>query len=146
LKTSIGRVAAAAAAVVAGTTALAVGPGAAYASDVNPVSASALCGSGYKQVASHGIEGQVYFYLEYNSSNGKNCAVALKQRDIGGKDQTDIYMLTQKTLQQAEDDKPYTSYAGPIYLTAPGECVEYGGFVVYGSKSYTWNSTWVACG
>jgi hypothetical protein len=146
LKTSIGRVAAAAAAVVAGATALAVGPGAAYASDVNPNSASALCGSGYKVIQTHATEGAFYTYLLYNSSNGKNCAVTLKQKNLGTKNTTDVYLLSQKTQKSAEDFGSYTSYAGPIYLSAPGECVKFGGSVMYGNTIYTYDSPWAACG
>ncbi|NMO49795.1 spore-associated protein [Actinoplanes sp. TBRC 11911] len=145
MKTIIGRVAAAGAALVAAATALTAGPGAAYASDVNPYSASALCGSGYKVVASHGIEGALYTYLLYNSSNGNNCAVTLKQKNFTTKDTTDVYILSQDTHQSKEDFKPYTSYAGPIYMHAPGECVKFGGQVMYGNLIYKWDSDWVAC-
>jgi hypothetical protein len=150
MKISMGRIAAGVAAVVAAVTAVAVGPGAAYASDVNPYSASALCGSGYGVVASHAIEGQLYIYLLYNNSTGKNCAVALKQRNLGVKDSTDVFILPQNESQRpAEQSGNFTSYAGPIYLTAPGECVEYGGSIQYGGVGkpiYSYNSTWVACG
>jgi hypothetical protein len=142
LRTSIGRIAAAA---FAGTAALAIAPGVANASDVNPVSASALCGSGYKVIDHHATEGAFYTYLLYNSGNGKNCAVTLKQKNIGSKNTTDVYLIS-KNGKTAEDFGSYTSYAGPIYLSAPGECVKYGGSVMYGNTIYTYDSPWEACG
>jgi hypothetical protein len=146
LKTIIGRVATAAAALVAVATAVVAGPGAAYASDVNPASATGLCGSGYKIVATHATEGAFYTYLLYNSSNGKNCAVTFKQKNLTTKNTTDVYLISQDTHRTAEDFGSYTSYAGPIYLTAPGECVKFGGEVMYGNLIYTYDSDWVACG
>jgi hypothetical protein len=139
------RIAAAAAAVVVGATALAVSPGVANASDVNPYSASALCGSGYKVIDHGAVEGAFYTYLLYNSSNHKNCAVTLKQKNLTTKNTTDVYILT-ASEKTAEDFGSYTSYAGPIYLSAPGECVKFGGEVMYGNLIYTYNSDWVACG
>jgi hypothetical protein len=142
MRTSIGRIAAAA---LAGASALAIVPGVANASDVNPNSASALCGSGYKVVDHHATEGAFYTYLLYNSSNGKNCAVTLKQKSLTTKNTTDVYLISANG-KTAEDFGSYTSYAGPIYLSAPGECVKYGGSVMYGNTIYTYDSNWEACG
>nr|WP_296072259.1 hypothetical protein [uncultured Actinoplanes sp.] len=146
MKNSIGRVAAAAAAVVAAATSVAAGPGAAYASDVNPGSATALCGSGYSIVDSHGIDGGIYVYLLYSSATKKNCAVTFKQKNIGTRNNTEVYIISQETHKTADDFGSYTSYAGRVYLSAPGECVKYGGQVQYGTTIYSWDSSWVACG
>jgi hypothetical protein len=72
--------------------------------------------------------------------------VTFKQKNIGTKNNTEVYIISQETQKHVDDFGAYTSYAGPVYLSAPGECVKYGGQAQYGNTIYTWDSGWVACG
>jgi len=131
-------------AIAAGVTAIVTGPSAAYASDVNPYSASAICGSGYSVIDSAVSEGHYYMYLLYNSSNGKNCAVTLKQANLGTKTLTDVYIIPESGTPD-EDYGSFTSYAGPVYVYAPGECITWGGFATVSGTTYSYNSPWEHC-
>ncbi|MBG0564534.1 hypothetical protein [Actinoplanes aureus] len=143
LKTRIG---AAAVALAAGVTTIATGSAPAIAADVNPYSASAICGSGYSVIDKQVSEGEYYMYLLYNSSNGKNCAVTLKQANLGTKTLTDVYLIGQKNAGAAEDYGKFEYYAGPVYLYAPNECIQWGGFATVGGSTYYYNSPWEHCG
>jgi hypothetical protein len=146
VKTSVvSRIGAGAAALAAGVTAVVAGPSAAFASDVNPYSASAICGSGYSVIDKAVTEGKYYMYLLYNSSNGKNCAVTLKQANLGTKTLTDVYLLAENGTSD-EDYGSYTYYAGPVYVSAASQCIEWGGFTTVSGSSYSYNSGWEHCG
>ena len=132
-------------ALAAGVTAVVMGPSAAFASDVNPNSASAICGSGYSVIDKAVSEGKYYMYLLYNSSNGKNCAVTLKQSSLGTKTLTDVYLLAENGTSD-EDYGSYTSYAGPVYVSAANQCIEWGGFVTVSGGTASYNSGWEHCG
>jgi len=145
LKTKVvSRIGAGAMALAAGVTAVAMGPTAAFASDVNPYSASAICGSGYSVIDKAVNEGKYYMYLLYNSSNGKNCAVTLKQANLGAKTLTDVYLLSESGTAD-EDYGSYTYYAGPVYVSAPNTCIEWGGFTTVSGSNYSYNSGWEHC-
>ncbi|GAA4587077.1 hypothetical protein GCM10023194_34960 [Planotetraspora phitsanulokensis] len=106
----------------------------------NPYTATQVCGSGYKVIDSHALNGAT-IYLLYSSGSGKNCVVTMSK-----------YVITQKIKMSAvlqvqggstgSDSGSYTAYAGPIRLSAPGTCVIWGGG--YGSAS--WKSSWSHCG
>ena len=146
MKTSVlSRIGAGATALAAGVTAVVMAPGAAFASDVNPYSASAICGSGYSVIDKAVSEGKYYMYLLYNSGNGKNCAVTLKQTNLGTKTLTDVYLLG-KNGTADEDYGSYTYYAGPVYVSAASQCIEWGGFTTVSGSSYSYNSGWEHCG
>ncbi|GAA1279605.1 hypothetical protein Psi02_67710 [Planotetraspora silvatica] len=106
----------------------------------NPYTATQVCGSGYKVIDSHSLNGAT-IYLLYSSGSGKNCVVTMSK-----------YVVTQKIKMSAvlqvqggstdSDSGDYTAYAGPLRLSAASTCVSWGGG--YGTAS--WKSSWSHCG
>ncbi|MER7721802.1 spore-associated protein [Streptomyces flaveolus] len=108
---------------VGGTTALAA-PASAAAS----VTPGAVCGSGYKTVNSAPIGSRGTVYLTYNSSNGKNCVVTIRNT-VGAAVDMFAYLYVPDTGQGDGDYGTYTSYAGPVYAYGKGHCVDWGGSI-----------------
>ncbi len=116
-----GVLAAAAAAVVAL-------PGAADAA-----SYGSECGAGYSVIDQMTVPNYGTVYLTYNSSNGYNCVVT--DRDDPG---TKLLMMAEIDLTSdvnsgggngQEDEGDYSTFAGPVYMYAPGECIDWGGSI-----------------
>ncbi|MFJ8039140.1 spore-associated protein A [Kitasatospora sp. NPDC096147] len=109
-------------AVAAATTAgaLAAVPSVAQAATYNGV-----CGSGYGVIDSFPLRGGTAF-LTYNGSTGKNCAVTVRTNP-GAK----IYLLaslrpsTPLNSPWQKDGAEYGTYAGPVYASAPGRCIDW---------------------
>lgn len=84
------------------------------------------CGSGYGVVDSATLSTLGTVYLTYNSSNGYNC-VATVRADPG----TAMFMVAGIRLSTSNtwivDQGQYTTYAGPVYVHAPGQCIDWGG-------------------
>ncbi|BEL10452.1 hypothetical protein Q0Z83_086430 [Actinoplanes sichuanensis] len=130
-------------ALVAGVTAIVAHPAPASAADVNPYSASALCGSGYGIVDYFKDDGRAYIYLLYNSGNGKNCVVSLKQKNLGTKTHVSAVLETRDDVKV--DPGNYAYYAGPIYLSARNECVSFGGEVTVNGQLNVYKSPFRYC-
>ncbi|WDZ86001.1 hypothetical protein [Micromonospora cathayae] len=121
------------AAVAAGLTTLT--PGAAQAAPYN-----GACGSSYGVIDAMSLVGRGTVYLTYSGSTGKNCVVTV--RDNPG---TRLPMSASVSLAGAPwitDSGNYTTYAGPVYVSAPGRCIDWGGSI-NGLGSYQYN---VHCG
>ncbi|MEU6105970.1 spore-associated protein [Streptomyces flaveolus] len=108
---------------VGGVTALAA-PASAAAS----VTPGTVCGSGYKTVNSAPIGSRGTVYLTYNSSNGKNCVVTIRNT-VGTAVDMSAYLYVPDTDQGDGDYGAYTSYAGPVYAYGKGHCVDWGGSI-----------------
>jgi hypothetical protein len=108
---------------VGGTTALAA-PASAAAS----VTPGTVCGSGYKTVNSAPIGSRGTVYLTYNSINGKNCVVTIRNT-VGTAVDMSAYLYVPDTDQGDGDYGTYTSYAGPVYAYGKGHCVDWGGSI-----------------
>lgn len=86
------------------------------------------CGSGYGVVNSAAIGDLGTVYLTYSAKTGKNCVVTV--RNTKG---TAVYMrasvrvLITKDTQPVVDEGQYTKYAGPVYVTGKGHCIEWSG-------------------
>lgn len=134
------KTAAIAGAAVAGLFAMAAPASAA------PVSATAAyngaCGSGYTVIDSYKFT-TVYgtVYLTYNGSTGYNCVVTV--HDYGSAAYTGAYLTRQSDGAGNSDVGEYTRYAGPVYLSAPGTCIKWGGNL--GHDEY-YTSPWEHCG
>ncbi|MFJ8043371.1 hypothetical protein ACIRBX_23030 [Kitasatospora sp. NPDC096147] len=103
-----------------------------------------VCGPGYKVVDSEKlINRDVWVYLTYNSSNGYNCVVTV--RDVAG---APVHMsagLTVAGSPQKNDTGYYGSYAGPVYAHAAGKCVKWNGWFSDNDQS-SYESPWGHCG
>ncbi|MEV8095938.1 spore-associated protein A [Kitasatospora sp. NPDC085879] len=114
--------------------AVTVMPTAAHAATYN-----GACGSGYGVIDSGAVTGGTVF-LTYNRSTGKNCVVTVRNTAGGAK-----YMAARVSKANDpwnSDEGQYTTYAGPVYVSAPGTCIDWGG-EIDGSTYYRYG---VHCG
>ncbi|MFI1566420.1 acetyltransferase [Streptomyces sp. NPDC020490] len=103
-------------------------------------SPTAVCGSGYSVIDSQGLSTAATVYLLYSSSTGKNCVVTI--RDSSG---TAAYMeasIRKSGGSWVSDAGNYSSYAGPVYVSAAGTCIQWEG--MFGQGYY--QSGWEHCG
>jgi hypothetical protein len=97
-----------------------------------------VCGAGYGVVNSAEIGAVGTVYLTYNSSTGNNCVVTI--RNAAGPATPMVAELTNaSTGKTVADSGNYTTYAGPVYLHAPGTCVNWSGSIgiYYNGKNGT---------
>ncbi|MDQ0578919.1 spore-associated protein [Streptomyces rishiriensis] len=113
--------AALAALAVGATTALA-----APASAAPNTTPQKVCGSGYKTVNSAAVGSLGTVYLAYNSTNGNNCVVTIRNNPGATVDMS-AWIYVPDTNEGDDDYGRYTSYAGPSYVIGKGHCVDWGG-------------------
>ncbi|MFJ1708008.1 spore-associated protein A [Kitasatospora sp. NPDC088346] len=113
------------------TTAVAVATAALAGVVLVPGSAEAAvyngaCGSGYTVVDSLEVGDYGTVYLTYSRSTGKNCVVNV--RDNPG---APLYMNALVRVAGSQDwigdYGQFTTYAGPVYVSAAGTCIDWGG-------------------
>lgn len=119
--------------VVGGSTLALAGPASA-AESVGPVAKyNGACGAGHKVIDSADMENLGTTFLTYNKTTGENCVVTV--RASAG---APVYMfasLSSAREGKATDSGRFTTYAGPVYLHAPGQCVTWeGGISTYSTK------------
>ncbi|GII52555.1 hypothetical protein Pth03_09440 [Planotetraspora thailandica] len=141
--------------IVAGTAAT-LALAAATALTAAPASAaSASCGSGYTFLDSYAIRGLNsgrtggYVSLYWSNATGKNCAIATPISSWSGLvNHLDVQLTTPSYPGFVDDglDANYHYYAGPIYISARGECVDVGGYFDYGGERFAGHAYGVHCG
>ncbi|MCF6473752.1 M23 family metallopeptidase [Nonomuraea sp. MG754425] len=99
----------------------------------NPYTPAEVCGSGYSVIDSAALTGGSV-YLLYNSGNGYNCVATMKTTNLGTASAVSAFLEPQGE-SRTTDSGSYGYYAGPVRVSAPGQCVKWGGSV--GSSSYT---------
>lgn len=112
-------------AAVVGSTALLASAGPAAAS----ATYNGACGDGYNVVERVDLSadrGSVF--LTYNSSNSYHC-VATVRTVAGGSTLMEAMIRRSGTTEWNIDSGDYTTYAGPVYVNAAGECVDWGGTI-----------------
>jgi uncharacterized protein YcsI (UPF0317 family) len=87
------------------------------------------CGSGYAVV--NRIEfpdDRGTAFLTYNSSNGYNCVVTVRTNPGAA---THMEAMVRRTGESAwvRDSGNYTTYAGPVYRSGAGYCMNWGGTI-----------------
>ena len=89
------------------------------------------CGSGYSVIDSMsvGFEGAGTTYLTYNSSNGYNCVVTVNNTGITRWVDAEIEVSSSGGAGWVEDSGQYRYYAGPVYVYAADQCIDWGGYV-----------------
>ncbi|MGQ4510786.1 spore-associated protein A [Streptomyces sp. DW26H14] len=84
------------------------------------------CGTGYGVVNSAPIGTAGTVYLTYSATTKKNCVVTVRANPG-----TAVHMTASLGLgshpDTVVDQGNYTTYAGPVYLYAPGQCVSWRG-------------------
>ncbi|MCF3961734.1 spore-associated protein A [Streptomyces fuscigenes] len=126
----------AAGASVAGLAVVAA-PAASAAPTAAAASYNGACGSGYTVVNSAAVGTSGTIFLTYSSATGDNCVVTV--RNAPG---ATINMYAGIAIHNGlikYDNGQYTTYAGPVYLSAAGKCVDWIG--VIGSDSGGKNGT-----
>ncbi|MFF1422787.1 spore-associated protein A [Streptomyces sp. NPDC058280] len=116
-----------------------------------PASAAAAyngaCGSGYSVVNSARVNGYAAtVYLTYNASTKKNCVVTIRDTSGAAKTMWAGIERTDDVLSYVVDMGEYTSYAGPVYLSAGGSCVTWRGGVLHNNLAYDVIVTGTNCG
>ncbi|MEV4701960.1 spore-associated protein A [Actinoplanes sp. NPDC049316] len=95
------------------------------------------CGSGYRVIdklkVGGTVEGTGTAYLTYN--NGWNCVVTVTNTP-GTRDWMTASIKLSSSSQWNDDEGYYTQYAGPRYVYAPDQCIDWGGSVDY--KGLVW--------
>ncbi|MFG2379299.1 spore-associated protein A [Streptomyces sp. NPDC048504] len=115
-------------------TAAATAPASAATSTTTKAAAAATyngaCGTGYKVIDSTPVGNVGKVFLTWNESTGKNCAVTIRNAP-GAK----IFMAVELNISVGHESTPvvdsgqYTSYAGPVYMSARGYCAEWYGAI-----------------
>ncbi|MGX9888438.1 spore-associated protein A [Streptomyces sp. NPDC002276] len=88
------------------------------------------CGTGYKVIDSTPVGNVGKVFLTWNESTGKNCAVTIRNTP-GAK----IHMAVELNIDVNYEHNPvvdsgqYTSYAGPVYMSARGYCAIWYGVI-----------------
>nr|WP_239647018.1 spore-associated protein A [Nocardiopsis salina] len=95
--------------------------------DQAPVPYNGVCGDGYGVVNSAAVPGGTV-YLTYNNDNGENCVVVIRE-DVGEEMAMDAVLKVGSQTEWERDPGQWTTYAGPVYLEAAGECVDWGGVI-----------------
>ncbi|WP_158554101.1 spore-associated protein A [Micromonospora deserti] len=115
------------AALAAGTVAVAAAPAQAAAYN-------GACGSGYRVIDKMNINmDRATVYLTYNS--GWNCVVTITNTP-GKREYMSAQIERSNGGDWIEDEGYYTQYAGPVYVYAPNECIDWGGSIAY--TDVTW--------
>ncbi|KIF66925.1 hypothetical protein HY68_34400 [Streptomyces sp. AcH 505] len=107
---------------------------AATSSSETPVAKyNGACGAGHKVIDSANMENLGTTFLTYNATTGENCVVTVRTKPGAAVDM--FARLSSKTGGTATDRGRFTTYAGPVYIQARGECVTWeGGITTYSTK------------
>lgn len=105
------------------------------------------CGGGsYHEIDSHRLGG-VTIHLLYNGST--NCVVTWRANP--GSPTRLLAAIAKENADGSytdfkNDDKPYTTYAGPVKVSAAGKCIIWGGGVTISGVWNAWYSAPSHCG
>ncbi|WP_433424251.1 spore-associated protein A [Microtetraspora malaysiensis] len=113
-----------------GIAALAIAAGTlAIATPASAATYGGQCGSGYSVVNQKTISGKGTVFLTYNNSNGYNCVVTVRNSTGSAVPMMAAIAKSSDPAWYAMDEGSYTSYAGPVYRSAKGSCVTWGGAI-----------------
>ncbi|TDQ51591.1 spore-associated protein A [Actinorugispora endophytica] len=98
------------------------------AAPASAASYNGVCGQGYSVVNSAPIGSAGTVYLTYSSSTRKNCVVTVLS-DQGTRVRAEAGLKKDTSTAWTTDAGDFAQYAGPVYLSAPGECVDWGGLI-----------------
>lgn len=111
-------------------TAVALAGSVAVSSPASAASYNGVCGSGYSVVNSASIGNLGTMFLTYNSSNGYNCAVAIRNVRATRAWWMEITLNTRSDgTGEVSDLGVYSTYAGPVYKYGKGECMWWTSFI-----------------
>ncbi|MFC9910307.1 hypothetical protein [Streptomyces sp. NPDC059862] len=87
-------------------------------------------------------------FLTYNSSNGYNCAVAIRDTpDYSAPEYMGVRLERTGDIYSAKTDGGnYTTYAGPVYVYGVGSCMDWNGVIVKNNLAYVGEGNATNCG
>ncbi|NJP92895.1 serine/threonine protein kinase [Nonomuraea sp. FMUSA5-5] len=96
-----------------------------------PASAAGPCGSSYSRVGVYSIGVEKYGYrtgileVYYSSSTGKNCAITYGDGPYANTTSWKGVVISRGDGSGEDSDAGnYKYYAGPVYVSAPGQCID----------------------
>jgi hypothetical protein len=92
----------------------------------NTLAYNGACGAGYAVIDSHSLTGGAV-YLTYSASTGKNCVVTVRSNP--GSRVSMCAKVSRASAPWVQDCGSYTAYAGPVYVSARGACIDWGGSI-----------------
>lgn len=101
----------------------------------------ALCGSDYYVLNSHGVSGATVYVLASQGGAAYNCVVTIKTANRGNASFVGASVEIMDG-RSGTDQGNFLYYAGPVRISAPGQCIRWSGA---GSNSSWWSSTWSYC-
>ncbi|MFD8635090.1 hypothetical protein [Streptomyces sp. NPDC059533] len=117
------------------------------------------CGAGYYQQDAYplgdysGATGAGVIFLYYNASTGKNCAILRRDTAFNITDGMSVTLESSGGGIDLDGQRAYTQYAGPVWVSARGQCVKLTGEVrgywngsTGLSGTHKENTGWVHCG
>lgn len=109
----------------------------------SPISA---CGGGsYHVIDSRGLNGLATVYLLYNGST--NCVVTWHSSSTVGTARYTSATIQKEGGSQVVDEGSFSTYAGPVKVSAAGQCISWGGAISDGNgRIYGYESPWSHCG
>ncbi|MFS4106532.1 spore-associated protein A [Streptomyces sp. PD-S100-1] len=112
---------------VAALTSLVAFSGTASATGSANIAYNGACGSGYSVVNWKNMQyGLGTVYLTYSKSSGYNCAVTIQtEQKYAGQMMVEIRRTGSSSW--IRDSGSYRVYAGPVYVSAAGSCVDWYG-------------------
>ncbi|GAA4928540.1 hypothetical protein HD597_004438 [Nonomuraea thailandensis] len=101
------------------------------AATATPASAAGPCGSSYSRVGVYSIGVEKYGYrtgileVYYSSSTGKNCALTYGDGPYANTTSWKGVVISRGDGSGKDADADnYKYYAGPVYVSAPGQCID----------------------
>jgi hypothetical protein len=83
------------------------------------------CGAGYSVIDGMSLVGKGTVYLTYSRGTGKNCVVTIA--DNPGRRRHMAAKVSLAGDPWKVDSGNFTTYAGPVYVTARDRCIDWGG-------------------
>jgi len=84
------------------------------------------CGAGYNVIDTHDLRGGTIF-LTYNGE--KNCVVTVRDQPGAAVRMAAGLELSEGKKDVKIDEGQFTEYAGPVFVSAKGRCIDWGGII-----------------
>ncbi|MFJ8924129.1 hypothetical protein B046DRAFT_00715 [Streptomyces sp. LamerLS-316] len=94
------------------------------------------CGTGYSVVNSGAVGTRGMTYLTYSAATGKNCIVTIRNTPGTGVYIYAGFQLANQGNTAVDDHGTYTSYAGPVYISGKGSCIDWSGAIGPAPEQY----------
>jgi hypothetical protein len=98
------------------------------ASSAQAASYNGACGSSYGVIDAASLPGYGTVYLTSSSAAGKNCVVTIRDNP-GTRLPMNAYIRLSGTSTWHQNPGNFTTYAGPVYVSAAHQCIDWGGSI-----------------